>query len=94
MEVQAKHPGSIPPLLVGLVLLATVAGVVAAFFPLAKCPEHHFYVHHVADCPHCGGSERVSLLSCWFGNPTPEQRERLPFQLPEGEKSKLPEEKK
>ena|SRR6185436_1736244 len=39
MEVPTKRPGSITSLLVGLVLLVTVAGTGVMLYPFAPCPK-------------------------------------------------------
>jgi hypothetical protein len=49
MDREAKRSGSISSLLVGLILLLTVAGLILSVVPLARCPS-------------CGGHQKGFVL--------------------------------
>jgi hypothetical protein len=92
---ESRSLGSLTFLLVGMVLLVTVAGLFIFLIPCWQCPlERHQALGHLASgCPLCGGwgqKNKVTLWQKWSWKP----------QMPEGwievdpNPRKLPEEKK
>jgi hypothetical protein len=79
MDPEAKRPRSVA-LLVGLVLLLTVAGMFAALAPIGHCrsceieiavrtAESEDSLRRPVDphvCSHCNGKGRVTLLNMWL----------------------------
>lgn len=76
---QSKRPGSITFLLVGLVLLVTMAGLYVGLVPTVDCPVNQWdsFVdgmlrsHAVStvtplDCWRCHGHGRITLLNKWL----------------------------
>ena len=96
VDIPSKRPGSITSLLVGIVLLVTVAGIVGAFFPVFSCPRcarirakpdgEDFFVIRACEC--CGNTWKVTLFDRLLWKPAGQSSHRS-----EG-KVKLPEEKK
>jgi hypothetical protein len=90
MEVQ-KRLGSITSLLVGLVLLVTVAGTFMVFVPVIDCPESVHYGDHLGwkhfHCRRCDSwvdidANKVSLWRKWHGVPPPERDEFELYRMP------------
>ena len=71
MGPESKRPGSITFLLVGLVLLVTVAGLFVAFVPVVLCPECKgepfagWTNGHDPDSSRCWDRYRITILNRW-----------------------------
>jgi hypothetical protein len=70
VEALSRRPRSIA-LLVGLVLVVTAAGLVAAFVPLVPCPSRlHVAPAFKTPCRRCRDQRQVTLWNKWFWRPT------------------------
>jgi len=98
MEAQIKRGGSIPSLLVGLVLLVTVAGLFLGYWR-SDCPECDHgqrvlgvrggpitSIHDLETCKRCRGRGYISVWSKWIGK----QQYPSPYNPPTGPPIKAP----
>jgi len=101
MDIRTTRPSSVTFLLVGLVLLVTVGGLIAALVPCVDCPlQRHKLMWGVSnptwECPLCDGGyfregKRIPFMRKLTWRPQTQQEW---WECPPDERPKLPEEKK